>query len=530
MTTEQVAQFLGPELIAHACDIGHEQAQMLTSLDSRDYSELNEPREARVSAFNELVSAAKNVLTGATNPWTALTDLVKPTAEESLVNQLRESVGGEFPTVDSNDPVTAPLLGIAIDVFPIFLIPRVDFVSDEIIQDHASHSRFLKQLQNDEKLQKLFRGGEATYVYNNVGSAGILPRERLAAKLINGAWWYCCLQGRMTLEDLLRRLADLVNKLRDLVTGKPIDEVCQVTMFSVELPPDTRLETPWGILRSHRSSDEMFLRPFSETLEQLFPSFQSDTPGSLPRPAAMLETSFPYQWQVHPALKPDEEPPANRLPAVNQLGPDAAVWALLGLAFSLALQPIQHDARPIRPLLYFHFDPLRGIRGGSSFGSGSAMMRKVTRDEAQEAERWCEKIHSHLGPSRYTAARRIQSSLEKWRRPADGLIDAVIAWDNIFGDRRAIAVLLEPPGPKREKLQDAVKKIYDARSKLVHGGRLKPKKVAELHQRALEIAIRALQYLVEHKPELLSESRNFRPLISALGGELTGAPMEGEEA
>jgi len=96
--------------------------------------------------------------------------------------------------------------------------------------------------------------------------------------------------------------------------------------------------------------------------------------------------------------------------------------------------------------------------------------------------------------------RIIRASSER-RDPGDMLIDAVVAWENMFGSKTettfkvcaAIAWLLEPTDQaKRLALFNKAKTIYGARSDVVHGAAFgDPDKQPALAREALDIATRA---------------------------------------
>ncbi|GAA1545106.1 HEPN domain-containing protein [Nocardioides humi] len=116
--------------------------------------------------------------------------------------------------------------------------------------------------------------------------------------------------------------------------------------------------------------------------------------------------------------------------------------------------------------------------------------------------------------------RIIRASSER-RDPVDVLIDAVVAWENMFGSKTettfkvcaAISWLLEPDDrTKRLAMFNKAKTIYDARSDVVHGAAIaQPDKQRELAQEALEIAtgayraIHARADLKDLKPSTRSE-------------------------
>jgi Apea-like HEPN len=98
-----------------------------------------------------------------------------------------------------------------------------------------------------------------------------------------------------------------------------------------------------------------------------------------------------------------------------------------------------------------------------------------------------------------------------WREPMDVFIDAVIAWESLFGTTEGeptfrvttcLAALLEDDPARRVELKSQLGKIYALRSKVVHGsGDLKASEYPRCQ--ALEVAIRAVRNLLADRNDLL---------------------------
>jgi hypothetical protein len=116
------------------------------------------------------------------------------------------------------------------------------------------------------------------------------------------------------------------------------------------------------------------------------------------------------------------------------------------------------------------------------------------------------------------------------RAPADRLVDAVIAWENLFGSdtelsfriTASMAWLLEPSSiDDREALQTRLKGIYTTRSKILHGSVVDPRTVNAQSYDALDLAVVTLAALFRDRPDVLGlpdgAARSNRLLI---GGPL----------
>jgi hypothetical protein len=108
--------------------------------------------------------------------------------------------------------------------------------------------------------------------------------------------------------------------------------------------------------------------------------------------------------------------------------------------------------------------------------------------------------------------RRCISAAHERADPADRLVDAVIVWENLFGTSEgeprlrvsaAMAWLLGADGKDRRRLQLALKRIYDARSKVVHGGDVAPQELAGTALDALTYSVDIMRVLFRDRQDIL---------------------------
>lgn len=111
---------------------------------------------------------------------------------------------------------------------------------------------------------------------------------------------------------------------------------------------------------------------------------------------------------------------------------------------------------------------------------------------------------------------------------ANALIDAVIAWENLVGTQHettyrvtaALAVLCEKDASRRIERRKEFARIYDARSRLVHGDTLGMRD-PDVHRRAIRICCDAIRRLMVDHPHLLGLSRSddrANHLLLGVGG------------
>jgi Apea-like HEPN len=129
--------------------------------------------------------------------------------------------------------------------------------------------------------------------------------------------------------------------------------------------------------------------------------------------------------------------------------------------------------------------------------------------------------------------RTISALLER-EEAQDALIDAVIALENLFGSANATgevvfrvttaaAHLLEPDPAKRTAKRKKLSKIYDARSKVIHGVTItKRMKLPERKEEAIEAAVGSLRAFCAERPHLIADRDRGLRLILGTAGENRG--------
>lgn len=118
-----------------------------------------------------------------------------------------------------------------------------------------------------------------------------------------------------------------------------------------------------------------------------------------------------------------------------------------------------------------------------------------------DVAKWAKIVDSVHSSSVDIAVKRLVSAISHRFDPGDALIDAVIVWENLFGTSSevsyrvsaALAKLLECDPMKRKNLRKFLSKIYDVRSRLVHGSSVNEEDVAESCKKAIEYAVKALR-------------------------------------
>jgi hypothetical protein len=144
-------------------------------------------------------------------------------------------------------------------------------------------------------------------------------------------------------------------------------------------------------------------------------------------------------------------------------------------------------------------------------------------DERTEFMNWAKRV-GQMPDRDSIALRRIQSALSKRQDPADGFIDAVVAWDNLFGSRggevtfrisMAMACLLSDRPKIRLELQKEIQELYRFRSDVVHGStELKYQDVIKYRDRSLVLILQCLRKILKSYPCLLQKKDRSKLIIA----------------
>jgi hypothetical protein len=197
----------------------------------------------------------------------------------------------------------------------------------------------------------------------------------------------------------------------------------------------------------------------------------------------------------------------------------------LSLAFALSI----NRSPPVGVVFAWNilFDPLSpGLSISWNNPAPKPMEHYLCKPEDRESiKRWCDILKKTDDSKIRIAIRRVLSALNERTNPVDGFIDAVIAWENLFGGDTelslrisvSIARLLEIDKTKRVDLQNRINKLYNTRSKIVHGNKeISPQEAIQMRNECLSIAIRCLRNLYQVRTDLLAKDSTERSKILLL--------------
>jgi hypothetical protein len=223
---------------------------------------------------------------------------------------------------------------------------------------------------------------------------------------------------------------------------------------------------------------------------------------------SVLETETPAV--AHEEQQRPEVLEASHLPGIAGRG--------LCLATALAAQAEQWPTPLIVPSIAWvtSVPPIGGSSGWRPLHPDKPRPASPPLDAGQRTalQTWLRRVSSAELSHVEVGVDRLLRAL--WQpEPAESLIDAVIAWENLLGTRgetvfrvtAAITVLTETDPEARLKVRKGLAKVYDIRSRIVHGDVIDAS-VPELRTTAQTVGLQVLGALIVQRPDLLERARS----------------------
>jgi hypothetical protein len=403
--------------------------------------------------------------------------------QDPVLRAIFEIVERSFPTLFSGVP-KEHRFGLRTDVSP-----SMSPSDEEAVRSALAQDPLLKQFSGTD--------GHGPFLMTSLAGGWRMEPNQLVPTLIGSAGRE--LLGRALPTDDLSAFLDVVERhlvsFRALLEGQIVDVLAVTPFEGFALEDGVRVGVPWG------------------TLRPAMPYEKNNQPFGRVEASVVMESWLPFQMKV------DESADA-RVGDATALRDLEAGSTRLVLALLLA-----HYTGPGSPIADEKWRTIivPGQRGSSFSGRGlftRAMPRAeppiLRDDEVHELESWALRVEEAYDPSIRIAVRRLITAIHERMSPEDVLIDSVMVWENLFGHGEssetkfrvttAIALLLEQDSMQREIVRRELGKIYDARSKVVHGGEVTKKQGLQTMQaRAVEVARQCLRELFLKKPALLRE-------------------------
>lgn len=469
-----------------------------------------------------------------------------PAQGTTVSSWLRLQSGGELKPVTHSDELIRSLLILARDTWPIYLCllpPPTEWFPDLGIvhtYSHPSNNEFLRLALSDSAIRKLFPRApnqlpdeDGLFEINSdiamsSGRGGTYQLVSLPYSILNNARYRQLVKGDSdSLDTYLTYVIEILEEVRELAQGKEITIPVLVGLANMTVPEGIRVTTPLGVIRPPRIEDKYLLNPFDDAWGQL---------------TAVLETTQPLKlfgkrdWNV----ARNEANSSRYYEQFRSRFEQYQQWSertVTLIRFALLLTSNDALLAPA-PITRTEFDPLQPIpsRSWMLFVGQPSGINTLDEEAAERFKTWAGRVQQQHPAQLDLGMRRLVSAASTRLDPIDSFIDAVICWENMFGASPestfrvcgAMACLLEPSdSAKRRALFTSLKKLYEVRSKVVHGAKeLTGREASEYRVEAVRYALEAMRLLYTYPDVLNAEDSAVRGRDVLLA---SGLPVESED-
>ena len=302
----------------------------------------------------------------------------------------------------------------------------------------------------------------------------------------------------------VRTVLENYEELLRAARGEQVRVYYVVGYTGIKLDDGAQVQTPWGTLRG--APPKLAIGGLSPTTAMLTaPRLMSigisrEPSPSIPEPDALWVTQVEQTRQVLPLAF-----------AFSTLDSDRCIPVV---TFETLILPLTSSFSYSMPGLPGMLPPQRQVA--------------PSQQELVQAEDWSRRLERDHSDSLQVAERRLVSAVPQRVDKADALIDAVIGWESMVGTRTesvfritaALARLLAPRPEERPELRRQFQKIYDTRSRVVHGDLVDAAEIASAAEKAIDTGLRTLRALYARGGDWLtakSGERADRLILEDLG-------------
>ncbi|MCI1636114.1 HEPN domain-containing protein [Bifidobacterium sp.] len=471
--------------------------------------------------------------------------------ETSTGNALRAASGGELHKVPKNIKEGEQyLFKITESVYPALLIDYKQPPENGANSRYWSYDtygnpvnrEFCNWLRINNEAFKHFSSGNQTptlYLVHSSGFAGSFQLYTLAEHVIDTAW-ITALRNKETKDpptftDLFSQVKKVFDEVRNGLSTGEYHGIALVGLSGVLLPNSVQAFDVANVrVRRWLQSDTRF----SSVLDDRYYCGGSDagSEGHRFHYRGDIVAEIPITLKVTVPQPPEESSSEERSTELHSLSNELREAInykvhLVQLALLLSQQSNSPSGRWTWQTI---IDPLSN---GSSiaFESKSPYINTqgaltLTTDDLENWKIWLERILQHEESLRncFIGVRHLLSAVNERENPDDRLLDAVVAWENLVGvDHQttfrvtaALACLQSDEPEVYQERQKQFSKIYNVRSRVIHGSDTADKVEVEFRQTygepasevAIATAVKAYQAALTSHLEILhirdSETRN----------------------
>jgi hypothetical protein len=210
--------------------------------------------------------------------WRVYEKLREITAGETEFQRLRRACGGSIECPSSQDSLINTLLRIALDVYPLLLVPRgepaypmtwdlpTQLHLAQAAHEHRDAVAFEAATVADADLRRLFPkhdavNGRCGAIDLSTGASRDIFLKFFSSAIIELAWWECRLDlaAIPTAEQLLSHVPMVIDNIRDLARGNSVPTIARIGFNGIALHRWTQMQTSVGTLRAETDDDGWYI-------------------------------------------------------------------------------------------------------------------------------------------------------------------------------------------------------------------------------------------------------------------------------
>jgi len=362
-------------------------------------------------------------------------------------------------------------------------------------KDAASYRNLAMLLTHDGRIRALLKpsDAEAPVLYSYaVGTT--LWAMKVPAGLLAASCFDLLASGvPITHEALLAAVLANIDRLRRISSDEEVDCAFVVGLEGFAVPTAARLPTKLGEIRQS--------------------GVLGDAMAFIGRKAPTV-LSGRFTMKI-PVVQPGEVPAEK--PALENAERLVRAVLMARVAIILADSKVGDPLRPV-PTLHVVTAPYLGFMGGMTVpqldSPGFARPMPLTDAEMAAVQTWIDALSTRPIRNVNIALERIVTASTERTTSEDVLIDSVMAWENLVGTdgestfrvTASLSHLLESNPTNRRERHHRLKKIYNLRSRVVHGESRSASDVRASADAALDVAKQAVSVILTQEPWLLDLS------------------------
>jgi hypothetical protein len=442
--------------------------------------------------------------------------------ELPLANGIRKSAGGELYEPSDADPLAESLQRLAVNVFPLYLIPPTGDLFMPVISlirplmSSPISSAAVEAILNDEDLKRLPMGVDLIEGGDSLGDeTRRLLRDARVHQVIEVILTYAFNSAIIfslkipTVEDFCREVRHAILTAKKLIQGHRVLLPVAIGLANVRLPDATVIDSEVGRIAEYSYIYDRWipghLRKRVVDLNSEQGQHRFARSGNMvlhtKQKSRLSMTTDPeagqHGWMLH-SLEPEDLPTRQTI---------ACLAATLGIDHDppIGIDPTWRTL--FSPVFY---SPLATWK--DAVDGAMAPLHVLSPEEVDAWKNWIHKVKAAGLGSIDIAVRRIQSAIAERTNAVDRFVDSVIAWENLFGGAvetrlrisSSFAWLLGTDANHRFALQEEIMDLYILRNQVVHGAKnLSESEAAQAASSTLRIGIAALRKLYDDHPQLI---------------------------